>query len=82
MRNAVVVAELLVDAVNGGVEGLFVNEKRIEFEIRALVITILRYKKQTDAWLAASHALNSVLKVCSFLSNSLSFLLFVCDFTD
>ncbi|XP_039132023.1 biogenesis of lysosome-related organelles complex 1 subunit 1 [Dioscorea cayenensis subsp. rotundata] len=62
LRNAVVVAELLVDAVNGGVEGLFVNEKRIEFEIRALVITILRYKKQTDAWLAASHALNSVLK--------------------
>ncbi|KAH7672533.1 Biogenesis of lysosome-related organelles complex 1 subunit 1 protein [Dioscorea alata] len=62
MKNAVVVAELLVDAVNGSVEGLFLNEKRIEFEIRALVSTILRYKKQTDAWLAASHALNSVLK--------------------
>ncbi|KAM0941186.1 hypothetical protein DsansV1_C17g0146091 [Dioscorea sansibarensis] len=62
MRNAVVVSELLVDAVNGGVQGLFLNEKRIEFEIRALVSTILRYKKQTDAWLAASQALNSVLK--------------------
>ena len=67
MRNAMVVSELLVDAVNGGVQGLFLNEKRIEFEIRALVSTILRYKKQTDAWLAASQALNSVLKVCFFV---------------
>ncbi|KAJ0985458.1 hypothetical protein J5N97_003814 [Dioscorea zingiberensis] len=62
VRSAAVVSELLVDAVNGGVQSLFLNEKRIEFEIRALVSSILRYKKQTDSWLAASHAMNSVLK--------------------
>jgi len=67
LRTAVRVSELLVDSVNGGVEEAFINEKRIEFEIRALVSTIVRYKKQMNQWLAASNAMNSVLKVCFIL---------------
>ncbi|RZR80919.1 hypothetical protein BHM03_00007029 [Ensete ventricosum] len=70
LRTATRVSELLVDTVNGGVEESFTNEKRIELEIRALASTIMRYKKQTDQWLAASHALNTVIKVCS-LKNAL-----------
>ncbi|XP_072975850.1 biogenesis of lysosome-related organelles complex 1 subunit 1 isoform X1 [Typha angustifolia] len=62
LRTAVRVSDLLVDTVNGGVQESFVNEKHIEVEIRALLSTIMRYKKQTDQWLAATHALNSVLK--------------------
>ncbi|KAK2982778.1 hypothetical protein RJ640_025194 [Escallonia rubra] len=36
------VSDLLVDTVNGGVQESFVNEKRIELEIRALTATIAR----------------------------------------
>ncbi|KAG6497461.1 hypothetical protein ZIOFF_045361 [Zingiber officinale] len=63
LQTAIRVSELLVETVNGQVEATFINEKRIELEIRALVSTIMRYKKQTDQWLAASHAMNTVIKV-------------------
>lgn len=53
-----------MEAVDGGVQELFVNEKRIELEARALLGTIARYRKQSDQWLAATNAVNSVLKVC------------------
>lgn len=57
------VSDHLVDAVNGGVQESFINEKRIELEIRALMATIMRFGKQTDQWLAASHAVNTAIKV-------------------
>ncbi|XVE58938.1 hypothetical protein DITRI_Ditri05aG0003300 [Diplodiscus trichospermus] len=57
------VSDLLVDAVNGGVQESFINEKRIEVEIRTLAATIGRFMKQTDQWLAASHAINTAVKV-------------------
>jgi hypothetical protein len=63
-----------VDAVNGGVQGAFINEKRIELEIRALAVTIARFMKQTDQWLAATHAINTAVKV-RFGSVPLCFLL-------
>jgi len=63
LRSAVRVSDLLVDTVDGGVQELFVNEKRIEHEARALLTTIARYRKQTDQWLAATNEINSVLKV-------------------
>jgi hypothetical protein len=53
-----------MEAIDGSVQELFVNEKRIELEARALLGTITRYRKQTDQWLAATNAVNSVLKVC------------------
>lgn len=56
--------DLLVDAVNGGVQGAFINEKRIELEIRALTATIARFMKQTDQWLvgvAPTHAINTAV---------------------
>nr|KJB19568.1 hypothetical protein B456_003G151600 [Gossypium raimondii] len=56
------VSDLLVEAVNGGVQESFINEKRIEAEIRALASTIARFMKQTDQWLAASHAINTAVK--------------------
>ncbi|OMP02333.1 GCN5-like 1 [Corchorus olitorius] len=59
------VSDLLVDAVNGGVQESFINEKRIELEIRALAATIARFMKQTDQWLAATHAINTAVKVNS-----------------
>ncbi|KAF8706969.1 hypothetical protein HU200_030494 [Digitaria exilis] len=59
LRSAVRVADLLVDAVDGGVQELFVNEKRIELEARALLSTIARYRKQTDQWLTATNEINS-----------------------
>jgi hypothetical protein len=46
------------------VQELFVNEKRIELEARSLLGTITRYRKQSDQWLTATNAVNSVLKVC------------------
>ncbi|KAM7496380.1 hypothetical protein LguiA_020794 [Lonicera macranthoides] len=62
IRDAVRVSDHLVDAVNGGVQESFINEKRIELEIRALTATIMRFGKQTDQWLAASHAINNAIK--------------------
>ncbi|XP_011080744.1 biogenesis of lysosome-related organelles complex 1 subunit 1 isoform X1 [Sesamum indicum] len=56
------VSDLLVNAVNGGVQEVFINEKRIEMEIRALAATIMRFSKQTDQWLTASHAINNAVK--------------------
>ncbi|KAF6143118.1 hypothetical protein GIB67_041186 [Kingdonia uniflora] len=63
LRSAIRVSDLLVDTVNGGVHESFVNEKRIESEIRVITSTIARFTKQTDQWLAASHGLNTALKV-------------------
>ena len=63
IQKAVRVSDLLVDAVNGGVQESFINEKRIEYEIRALAATITRFMKQTDQWLTATHALNTAVKV-------------------
>ncbi|ERM96793.1 biogenesis of lysosome-related organelles complex 1 subunit 1 isoform X2 [Amborella trichopoda] len=62
LRSGLHVSGLLVDSVNGGVQESFINEKRIEFETRALASTIMRYTKQTNQWLAASHAINSAIK--------------------
>lgn len=66
IRNAARVSDLLVEAVNGGVQDCFVNEKCIELEIRALAATITRFMKQTDQWLAATHAINTAVKVLPF----------------
>ncbi|XP_015697884.1 biogenesis of lysosome-related organelles complex 1 subunit 1-like isoform X2 [Oryza brachyantha] len=65
VRSGTRVADLLVATVDGGVQELYINEKRIELEARALLATIARYRKQTDQWLAATNAINSVLKVYS-----------------
>jgi hypothetical protein len=64
VRSTSRVAGHLMEAIDGSVQELFVNEKRIELEARALLGTITRYRKQTDQWLAATNAVNSVLKVC------------------
>ncbi|EPS69354.1 hypothetical protein M569_05417 [Genlisea aurea] len=56
------VSDLMVHAVNGGVQEVFINEERIEMEIRALTATISRFSKQTDRWLAASHSVNDAVK--------------------
>lgn len=74
IRSAVRVSDLLVDAVNGGVQESFVNEKLIELETRALAVTVMRFAKQTDQWLAASHTINTAVKVHNFVIQSLSVL--------
>ncbi|XP_061367363.1 biogenesis of lysosome-related organelles complex 1 subunit 1 [Gastrolobium bilobum] len=62
IRKAERVSDLLVEAVDGGVQDSFINQKRIEHEIRALAATITRFIKQTDQWLSATHALNTAVK--------------------
>ncbi|KAL3750556.1 hypothetical protein ACJRO7_011543 [Eucalyptus globulus] len=62
IRSAAAVSDLLVETVNGGVEEAFLNEKRIELEIRALAATASRFMKQTDQWLTSTHAMNSAVK--------------------
>ncbi|KAL7142055.1 hypothetical protein ABFS83_08G096800 [Erythranthe nasuta] len=62
IQSAARVSDQMVNAVNGGVQDIFINEKRIEMEIRALTSTIMRFSKQTDQWLAASHAINNAVK--------------------
>ncbi|XP_057953306.1 biogenesis of lysosome-related organelles complex 1 subunit 1 [Malania oleifera] len=78
VRSATRVSDLLVDAVNGGVQESFVNEKRIELEVRALAATIVRFAKQTDQWLATSHALNSAIKEIGDFENWMKTMDFDC----
>ncbi|MCL7032368.1 hypothetical protein MKW94_016973 [Papaver nudicaule] len=68
LKCAIRVSDLLVDTVNGGVQETFVNQKRIEHEIRALTATTIKFTKQTDQWLTASHAINSALKCLNTLT--------------
>ncbi|CAM0950487.1 unnamed protein product [Alopecurus aequalis] len=78
LRSASRVSGHLVEAVDGGVQELFVNEKRIELEARALLGTIARYRKQTDQWLAATNELNSVLKEIGDFENWMKIMDFDC----
>ncbi|XP_059626402.1 biogenesis of lysosome-related organelles complex 1 subunit 1 [Cornus florida] len=78
IRTAVRVSDLLMDAVNGGVQEAFINEKRIELEIRALASTIMRFAKQTDHWLAASHAINTAVKEIGDFENWMKTMEFDC----
>ncbi|VFQ95378.1 unnamed protein product [Cuscuta campestris] len=78
VRSASRVADLLVDAVNGGVQEAFVIEKRIEMEIRALAAAIARFGKQTDQWLAASHAINTAIKEIGDFENWMKTMEFDC----
>uniref|UniRef100_A0A0E0CJ06 Biogenesis of lysosome-related organelles complex 1 subunit 1 n=1 Tax=Oryza meridionalis TaxID=40149 RepID=A0A0E0CJ06_9ORYZ len=78
VRSAARVADLLVATVDGGVQELYINERRIEFEARALLATIARYRKQTDQWLAATNAINSVLKEIGDFENWMKIMDFDC----
>lgn len=68
IKKVVCVAELLVEAMNGGVKELFISEKRIELEIRALAASISRFIKQSDQWLSVTHSMNTAIKVVHFTS--------------
>ncbi|ESW14060.1 hypothetical protein PHAVU_008G249600 [Phaseolus vulgaris] len=72
------VSDLLVEAVNGGVQDSFINQKRIELEIRTLAATITRFMKQTDQWLATTHALNTALKEIGDFENWMKIMEYDC----
>ncbi|XP_050218027.1 biogenesis of lysosome-related organelles complex 1 subunit 1 [Mercurialis annua] len=78
IRKAVKVSDHLMDAVNGGVQESFINEKRIEFEIRALATSISRFMKQTDQWLTATHAINNAIKEIGDFENWMKTMEFEC----
>ncbi|KAL1192750.1 Biogenesis of lysosome-related organelles complex 1 subunit 1 [Cardamine amara subsp. amara] len=78
IRHGARTADLLVKAVNGGVEECFINEKRIETEIRNLAVTVARFGKQTDQWLAATHAVNSAVKEIGDFENWMTTMEFDC----
>ncbi|XP_030464217.1 biogenesis of lysosome-related organelles complex 1 subunit 1-like [Syzygium oleosum] len=78
IRSAVAASDLLVEAVNGGVEDAFVNQKRIELETRALAATVSRFAKQTDHWLASTRPLNSAIKEIGDFENWMKIMDFDC----
>ncbi|XP_030537487.2 biogenesis of lysosome-related organelles complex 1 subunit 1-like [Rhodamnia argentea] len=78
IRSAGAVSDLLVEAVNGGVQEAFLNQKRIELEIRASAATVSRFVKQTDHWLASTHALNSAIKEIGDFENWMKIMDFEC----
>ncbi|PNT65551.1 LOW QUALITY PROTEIN: hypothetical protein BRADI_4g44233v3 [Brachypodium distachyon] len=63
--------------VDGGVQELFVNEKRVEAE--SLGLLAARYRKQTDHWLAATNDINSVLKEIGDFENWMKVMVFDCE---
>ncbi|KAK6927178.1 Biogenesis of lysosome-related organelles complex 1 subunit 1 [Dillenia turbinata] len=73
------VSGLVVDAGNGRVQECFINQKRIEGEIRSLASTIIRFSKQTDQWLVASHSMNTVIKEIGDFENQMKTMEFDCS---
>lgn len=73
-------SDLLVKSVDGGVREVFINEERIDKEIQALTASITRFSKQNDQWLAASHALNTAVKVSKQVVSAYASWLVVCGF--
>jgi hypothetical protein len=60
--------DLLVDSVNKNVQEIFLNQKRIEVEARALINSIGYYSKQTQQWVRTLSSFDDALKVrCSNL---------------
>lgn len=55
--------DLLVDSVNKNVQEIFVNQKRIEVETRALVNSVGQYTKQTQQWVRTLSSFDDALKV-------------------
>lgn len=78
IQNAARVSDLLVDAVNSGVQESFINEKRIEHEIRALAVTISRFMKLTNQWLTATRAINTAVKEIGDFENWMKTMEFDC----
>lgn len=78
IKKAARAAELMVEAVNRGVQESFINEKRIEYEIRALAATITRFTKQTDQWLTVSHSMNTAIKEIGDFENWMKIMEFDC----
>ncbi|XP_050368689.1 biogenesis of lysosome-related organelles complex 1 subunit 1 [Argentina anserina] len=78
IKKAARAAELMVEAVNGGVQESFVNEKRIEHEIRALAATITRFTKQTDQWLSVTNSINTAIKEIGDFENWMKIMEFDC----
>ncbi|CAL0317755.1 unnamed protein product [Lupinus luteus] len=72
------VSELLVEAVNGGVQDSFINQERIEFEIRNMASTITNFMKQTDQWFASTHALNTAVKEIGDFENWMKVMEYEC----
>ncbi|GAB2234117.1 hypothetical protein Droror1_Dr00003354 [Drosera rotundifolia] len=72
------VSEVAVEAVNGGVQECFINEKRIELEIRAVAAAVFRYKKETDHWIAASRAINAAIKEIGDFENWMKIMEYDC----
>ncbi|GAQ87964.1 hypothetical protein KFL_003900030 [Klebsormidium nitens] len=54
--------DLLVDSVNKNVQEIFVNQKRIEVETRALVNSVGQYTKQTQQWVRTLSSFDDALK--------------------
>ncbi|KAJ0053395.1 hypothetical protein Pint_02826 [Pistacia integerrima] len=78
INNAKRVSDLLMDAMNGGVQESYLNEKRIELEIRTLAATIARFMKQTDQWLVTTNAINSAMKEIGDFENWMKTMDFDC----
>ncbi|KAK3183651.1 hypothetical protein Dsin_030937 [Dipteronia sinensis] len=78
ISNAKRVSDLLVDALNGGVQDCYVVEKSIEIEIRTLAATIAKFMKQTDQWLATTNAMNSAMKEIGDFENWMKTMDFDC----
>ncbi|KAM7258971.1 hypothetical protein ACFE04_014712 [Oxalis oulophora] len=76
--SAIKLREISVETVNGGVQECFINEKRIEFEIRSLATSITRFMKLSDQWLAASHAINTAVKEIGDFENWMKTMEFDC----
>ncbi|RXI04133.1 hypothetical protein DVH24_038407 [Malus domestica] len=60
------------------VQEAFVNEKRIEYEIRALAATIARFSKQTDQSLSVTHSMNTAIKEIGDFENWMKIMEFDC----
>ncbi|KAH7290445.1 hypothetical protein KP509_30G048900 [Ceratopteris richardii] len=76
---AAVVANLLVETLNGDVHKSFQSEKQIASEAQALGTTVQKFNKQTKLWISMVNEFNEALKEIGDFENWIKIIEYDCE---
>ncbi|KAI5060711.1 hypothetical protein GOP47_0025131, partial [Adiantum capillus-veneris] len=79
LATTIVVANLLVETLNGDVHKSFQDEKRIASEAQALAVTVQRFSKQTKQWISMVNEFDMALKEVGDFENWIKIIEYDCE---
>ncbi|XP_031675435.1 biogenesis of lysosome-related organelles complex 1 subunit 1 isoform X1 [Oncorhynchus kisutch] len=62
---ATCLTEALVDHLNVGVAQAYVNQRKLDHEVKTLQVQAGQFSKQTAQWISMVEGFNQALKICS-----------------